>query len=410
MGVIALGIGFASPLALAGVAVHIVGHAIAKALGFYAATPLIGHEPRAAGHAATGIARTQPRLAASLGISLGTLAGLPPSPLFASEVLIVAGGFQAGYDWAAGCATVLLALGFLGLVHALLETTAGKARHRAALPVPGPARRDRARLDLGRAAARARRGRVLAARQRARGGAREGDLVSAGYREAVGAALAEGWRFGGLHASAGGSLVRTLLVAPDGATRLETVDVARRARAVGRRPRAGGRLGRARGGRPPRDRLRRARAAATAARPRRAARPLDRARARPRPVRRRGRADPRRRDRVGPLPLPRRRRPHPPRRRPALLQAPRARARRRGRDARGGTRLRRARVRGVRGHELGRLRARLRGGARPRPDAGARARADDPARARARVEPPERRRRDLRRLRAGRGQPAGSRR
>ena len=51
MGVIALGIGFATPLALAGVAVHIVGHAVAKALGFYAATPLLGHEPRAAGHA-----------------------------------------------------------------------------------------------------------------------------------------------------------------------------------------------------------------------------------------------------------------------------------------------------------------------------------------------------------------------
>src|SRR4029079_13822849 len=121
----------------AGVAVHIVGHAIAKALGFYAATPPISHEPRAAGHAATGIARTQTTLAASLGISLGALAGLPPSPLFASEVLIVAGGVQAGYDWAAACANVLLALGFLGLVHALLETTAGKSRHRAALPVPG---------------------------------------------------------------------------------------------------------------------------------------------------------------------------------------------------------------------------------------------------------------------------------
>ena len=44
MGVIALGIGFATPLALTGVAVHIAGHAIAKALGFYAATPLLGHE------------------------------------------------------------------------------------------------------------------------------------------------------------------------------------------------------------------------------------------------------------------------------------------------------------------------------------------------------------------------------
>ena len=51
MGVIALGIGFGTPLALAGVAVHIVGHAVAKALGFYAATPLLGHEPRAAAHA-----------------------------------------------------------------------------------------------------------------------------------------------------------------------------------------------------------------------------------------------------------------------------------------------------------------------------------------------------------------------
>ena len=137
MGVIALGVGFASPLALAGVVVHIVGHALAKALGFYAATPLIGHEPRAAGHAATGIARTEPALAASMGLSLGTLAGLPPLPLFASEVLIVAGGFQAGWSWAAAGAAVLLALGFLGLAHALLETTAGKARRRAAAPVPG---------------------------------------------------------------------------------------------------------------------------------------------------------------------------------------------------------------------------------------------------------------------------------
>ena len=68
MGVIALGIGFGTPLALAGVAIHIAGHAVAKALGFYAATPLIGHDPRAAGHAVAGIAthaagRSAPRSA-----------------------------------------------------------------------------------------------------------------------------------------------------------------------------------------------------------------------------------------------------------------------------------------------------------------------------------------------------------
>jgi hydrogenase-4 component F len=130
MGVIALGVGFATPLALAGVVLHIAGHAVAKALGFYAATPLLEHEPRAAGHMATGVGRTQPALGAVMGLSLGALSGLPPSPLFVSEVLIVAGGFEAGRPWPAGIAAVLLALGFLGLAHALLETTVGKARRR----------------------------------------------------------------------------------------------------------------------------------------------------------------------------------------------------------------------------------------------------------------------------------------
>jgi hydrogenase-4 component F len=137
MGVIAIGVGFATPLALAGVAVHIVGHAVAKALGFYAATPLLGHEPRAARHFVTGIARTQPRLGATMGLSLGTLAGLPPSPLFLSEILIIAGGFEAGRPWAATGTAVLLALGFVGLSHALVETTGGRPHRRDRSLAPG---------------------------------------------------------------------------------------------------------------------------------------------------------------------------------------------------------------------------------------------------------------------------------
>jgi hydrogenase-4 component F len=137
MGVLAIGLAFAHPLAMAGVVVHVAGHAIAKALGFYAATPLLTHVPNAGGRAATGIGRTAPSLGASMGISLGTLAGLPPSPLFASEVLIVAGGFAAGRTWEPAAAAILLALGFLGLGHALIETIAGKARRRAPEPPTG---------------------------------------------------------------------------------------------------------------------------------------------------------------------------------------------------------------------------------------------------------------------------------
>ena len=69
------------------------------------------------------MARSDAELGATLGVSLGALAGVPPSPLFASEVLIVAGGFQSGRYWEAAVATILLALGFLGLAHALIETT-----------------------------------------------------------------------------------------------------------------------------------------------------------------------------------------------------------------------------------------------------------------------------------------------
>ncbi len=137
MGVIALGVGFGTPLALAGVAVHVAAHAVAKALGFYAATPLASHEPRAGEHAVTGLGRTKPALGASMGISLAALAGLPPSPLFASEVLIVAGGFQGGRPWEASAMALLLALGFLGLAHALIETTAGDSPPRADAAVAG---------------------------------------------------------------------------------------------------------------------------------------------------------------------------------------------------------------------------------------------------------------------------------
>ena len=50
--------------------------------------------------------------------------------------------------------------------------------------------------------------------------------VGASYRDAVALALAEGRRFGGLHATADGALVRTALVSPTGDVGLETVAVA----------------------------------------------------------------------------------------------------------------------------------------------------------------------------------------
>jgi len=126
MGILALGIGFGTPLAIAGVVLHVAGHGIAKALGFYVAIPLLRRYPAAAGRPARGVARDSPQTAAAMSVSLATLAGLPPSPIFVSEVMILLGGMDAGLTAVSAIAAVLLALGFLGLAHALLSGLLGE--------------------------------------------------------------------------------------------------------------------------------------------------------------------------------------------------------------------------------------------------------------------------------------------
>ena len=367
MGVIALGIGFGTPLALAGVAVHIAAHAVAKAVGFYAATPLLEHEPRAAERAVTGIARTYPALGGVMGISLGALAGLPPSPLFLSEVLIVAGGFQAGRSWAAAATALLLALGFLGLAHALLETTVGKARRRDGTQPRGR----RGLTALGGISLALLLG--LPASRSGSPAPTSSTRSSPGSRERAGPTArrsprrcAEGWRFAGLHATSDGARVRDAARRPAGATRLETVAAQEGVvpSIVDLFPAAGWDEREAHdlqgvdfaGHEPLRPLV------DHDLRPR----SLDGARARPRRVPGRRRADPRRDHRVGPLPPPRRRRAHPPPRRPPLLQAPRPRARSGRTHARGRTGLRLARLRSLRSRKRRRIRARLRRRTRPR--------------------------------------------
>jgi hydrogenase-4 component F len=130
MGVLALGIGFATPLATAGVVLHLAGHALAKALGFYAATPLLRHQPEAAERPPHGLASASPTTAAAVGVSLGSLGGLPPAPLFFSELLVLLGGIAAGELVVTAIAATLLALGFLGLAHAFIEGIAGGEHER----------------------------------------------------------------------------------------------------------------------------------------------------------------------------------------------------------------------------------------------------------------------------------------
>jgi hydrogenase-4 component F len=121
MGILALGMGFVSPLATAGVVVHVAGHALAKSLGFYATIPLLRADPDLSVRPARGVMATSRPGATALTVALISLSGLPPSPLFFSELLILSGGLAAGQTAVVIVAAALLAFGFLGLAHALIE-------------------------------------------------------------------------------------------------------------------------------------------------------------------------------------------------------------------------------------------------------------------------------------------------
>ncbi|HTR74140.1 MAG TPA: proton-conducting transporter membrane subunit [Solirubrobacterales bacterium] len=140
MGILAIGIGIGTPLAIAGVVVHLAGHAIAKSLGFYTSIPLLRQDPATARRAARGIGRVSVATATAMGVSLVSLAALPPSPLFISELMILLAGIDAGLLVVSAVAAVLLALGFLGLAHALLEGLLGGRGRRGVGPGPRSAR------------------------------------------------------------------------------------------------------------------------------------------------------------------------------------------------------------------------------------------------------------------------------
>ena len=73
-----------------------------------------------------GLAAANPSTATAVGVTLTALAALPPSPLFVSELLVLLGAFEAGEPAVAIVAAALLALGFLGLAHALIEALVGE--------------------------------------------------------------------------------------------------------------------------------------------------------------------------------------------------------------------------------------------------------------------------------------------
>ncbi len=93
MGIIALGIGFGAPLAVAGALLHVITHAAAKGLAFFGAGSLLrGYDTKEV-DGVTDAVRAMPWTGPMFFAAALALCGLPLSGVFRSEFEIVAGGF-----------------------------------------------------------------------------------------------------------------------------------------------------------------------------------------------------------------------------------------------------------------------------------------------------------------------------
>ena len=115
MGILAVGVSFGAPVALAGVMLHVLAHAAAKGNAFMGAGVLVTKFGGKQISAIRGGLDLLPWSGPLFLLAVFALAAMPPSGIFRSEFQIVYGGLGSGRYAAAAVLIVLVTVAFFGL-------------------------------------------------------------------------------------------------------------------------------------------------------------------------------------------------------------------------------------------------------------------------------------------------------
>jgi hydrogenase-4 component F len=116
MGLIALGAAAGSPLAIAAVLLHILGHGLAKGVLFLASGEILLTEGTSEIEHVPALLSRRPVLGGIFGFGLFALLGFPPFSLFVSELNMLRAEFQVGLGWAAAVSLVCMAVIFAAVM------------------------------------------------------------------------------------------------------------------------------------------------------------------------------------------------------------------------------------------------------------------------------------------------------
>jgi hydrogenase-4 component F len=140
MGVIALGFGFGGPLGIAGALYHMLNHSLNKSLMFFGAGNMMRSYGSKEIDQIRDVGRCFPVQAGLWLAGAIAITGAPPFGLFLSELVVLRGGFERSFAWAALLMAVLLIvifIGFLNHFRSMYFDPAGDAAARMPARMPG---------------------------------------------------------------------------------------------------------------------------------------------------------------------------------------------------------------------------------------------------------------------------------
>jgi hydrogenase-4 component F len=128
MGIISLAIGFGGFYGIYGAILHIINHAIAKPLMFFASGNISQRYSTKAMSEIRGIIRTMPVTGALFLIGGLAIVGIPPFNIFTSEFLVLSSGFASNQFLASGLVILFLVVIFASFMRHLVRMVFGNPK------------------------------------------------------------------------------------------------------------------------------------------------------------------------------------------------------------------------------------------------------------------------------------------
>jgi hydrogenase-4 component F len=117
MGIIAIGFGLGSPLAIAGAILHVLNHAVTKSLMFFGAGNIVSAYKKHNMNTITGVIKVLPFTGIVVFLGIFALTGFPPFSIFISEMMIIIAAFSKGSYFIAGLLLILLSVIFGSFIY-----------------------------------------------------------------------------------------------------------------------------------------------------------------------------------------------------------------------------------------------------------------------------------------------------